>query len=163
MVHILETVLVPKDRIRVIMDKKAKERIEKELDVKISFNENMVEIDGEGVNLFQAKSIVKAIGRGFSPKKAFRLFDEEEAMDIIEMSGMKENKIKILRSRLIGTNGKTRKLIERFSGCSVSVYGKTVSLIGKYDQIAIAKGAVDMIIRGSKHSKVYGFLQQSQK
>ena len=53
MVHILETVLVPKDRIRVIMDKKAKERIEKELDVKISFNENMVEIDGEGVNLFQ--------------------------------------------------------------------------------------------------------------
>ena len=160
---ILETVLVPKDRIRVIMDRNARERIEKELDVKIAFNDNLVEIDGDGVNLFQAKSIVKAIGRGFSPKKAFRLFDEEEIMDIIEMSGMKDNKIKIIRSRLIGTNGKARKMIERFSGCSVSVYGRTVSLIGKYEQIAIAKGAVEMIIRGSKHSKVYGFLQQSQK
>ena len=163
MLSILETVLVPKDRIRVIMDRNARERIEKELDVKIAFNDNLVEIDGDGVNLFQAKSIVKAIGRGFSPKKAFRLFDEEEIMDIIEMSGMKDNKIKIIRSRLIGTNGKARKMIERFSGCSVSVYGRTVSLIGKYEQIAIAKGAVEMIIRGSKHSKVYGFLQQSQK
>jgi ribosomal RNA assembly protein len=154
--------LVPKDRIRVVKDRKTKESIEKELGVKMSFSDNLVEINGEGIVLFRAKSVVKAIGRGFSPKKAFRLFDEEETLDIIEMSGMKENKIRTIRSRMIGTKGKTRRLIERFSGCSVSVYGKTVSIIGKYDQIIIAKGAVEMIIRGSKHSKVYGFLQ-SQK
>jgi ribosomal RNA assembly protein len=154
--------LVPKDRIRVVMDSKAKGVIEKELGVKISFSDNLVEIEGEGIELFRAKDVVKAIGRGFSPKKAFRLFDEEEILDIIEMSGMKENKIRVIRSRLIGTKGKARRLIERFSGCSVSVYGKTVSMIGKYEQITIAKGAAEMIIRGSKHSKVYGFLQ-SQK
>ena len=157
----MENLLVPNDRIRVIMDRETKERIEKELNVKIMFNENLVNIDGEGIELMQAKNVVKAIGRGFSPEKAFRLFDEEECLEIVELSGMKDNKIKIIKSRIIGTKGKTRRMIERFSGCSVSVYGKTVSLIGKYEQISIAREAVDMILRGSKHSKVYGFLQQS--
>jgi ribosomal RNA assembly protein len=69
--------------------------------------------------------------------------------------------LKVIKSRLIGTKGKTRRMIENFSGCSVSVYGKTVSIIGKYDQLRIAREAIDMIIRGAKHSKVYGFLQQS--
>lgn len=42
------------------------------------------------------------------------------------------------------------------------LYGKTVSLIGKYEQMDIAREAVKMILRGSKHSKVYGFLHQAK-
>ena len=61
MIRILETLLVPKDRIRVVKDRETKERIEKELGVKMSFSDNLVEIDGEGVELFRAKDIVKAI------------------------------------------------------------------------------------------------------
>lgn len=160
-VEILESVLVPQSRVNIIKDRPTKERIEKTLNVKISFNENVVEIDGEGVELFQAKTIAKSIGRGFSPKKAFRLFDEEVFLEIIEIEG-KDNKVKLTRSRLIGTKGKTRRMIERFSGCSVSVYGKTVCMIGKYEQINIAREAIEMILRGSKHSKVYGFLQQAR-
>lgn len=136
--------------------------IERKLKVSLEFKDNLVEIDGEGIELLQAKSIVKAIARGFSPKRAFRLFDEEEALEIIELEGFKENKMKVLKSRLIGTRGKARIIIEKDSGCFMSVYGKTVSLIGKYDQIEIAKEAVRMILRGSKHSKVYGFLQHSK-
>jgi ribosomal RNA assembly protein len=161
-IKILETLLVPKERIKVIMDRPTREKIEKEYGVKFSFEDNLVKIDGEGLNLFQAKTVTKAIARGFSPRKAFRLFDEEEFLEIIEFPG-KDNKVKLTRSRMIGTKGKTRKMIERFSGCSVSVYGKTVSLIGKYEQLVIAREAVSMIIRGSKHSKVYGFLQQAKK
>ena len=37
-----------------------------------------------------------------------------------------------------------------------------VRVIGKYDQINIAKEAIEMIVRGSKHSKVYNFLQQAK-
>lgn len=162
MIEIIETLLVPNDRIRVVMERKTKDTIEKELNVKISFNENLVNIEGEGIELFRAKDVIKAIGRGFSPPKAFRLFDEDENLEVVEMTGVKENKMKIIRSRLIGTKGKTRRLIERFSGCSISVYGKTISIIGKYEQISIAREAVNMIIRGSKHSKVYGFLQGSR-
>jgi len=70
--------------------------------------------------------------------------------------------MKIIKSRLIGTEGKTRKMIENCSGCSVSVYGKTVSIIGRYNQISMAREAINMILRGSKHSNVYRFLQETK-
>ncbi len=153
--------LVPKERIKVIKDQKTVKKIENSIKIKISFEENSVMIEGEGVELFQAKNIVKAIARGFSPEKAFRLLDEEETLEIIELTGFTDKKMKVIKARLIGTKGKTRKLIENFSGCSVSVYGKTVCLIGNFEQMKIAREAIKMVIRGSKHSKVYGFLQQA--
>ncbi|OGI12215.1 hypothetical protein A3K64_02690 [Candidatus Micrarchaeota archaeon RBG_16_36_9] len=158
----IEVLLVPRDRINVIKDEEVVKKLEASIKIKLSFEENSVIIDGEGLELLQAKSIVKAIGRGFSPEKAFRLLSEEENLEIIELSEFNDKKIKILKSRLIGTNGKTWKMIESFSGCAVSVYGKTVSMIGKYEQMNIAREAVKMIIRGSKHSKVYSFLHQAE-
>jgi ribosomal RNA assembly protein len=153
--------LVPKDRINVIKDEKVVKKLEDSIKIKLSFDENSVIIEGEGLDLFQAKYIIKAIGRGFSPGKAFRLLNEEESLEVIELTEFNDKKLKIIKARLIGTNGKTWKMIENFSGCSVSVYGKTVSMIGKYEQMNIAREAVKMIIRGSKHSKVYSFLHQA--
>lgn len=145
----------------VIKDGEIKDKISKSLNVKLSFQENSVMLEGEGLEVYQAKSIVKAIGRGFSPDKAFRLLKEEENLETIELNQFNENRLKIIKSRLIGTNGKTWKMIESFSGCSLSIFGKTVSMIGSYEQLNIAREAVRMIIKGSKHSKVYGFLFQA--
>jgi ribosomal RNA assembly protein len=153
--------LVPQERIKIIKDGKTKSNISKALSVKLSFQENSVTIEGEGIELFQAKSIVKAIGRGFSPENAFRLLKEDETLETIELNQFNDSRIRIIKSRVIGTGGKTWKMIEKCSGCSLSVYGKTVSLIGKYEQLNIAREAVQMVIRGSKHSKVYGFLFQA--
>ena len=160
--YILEALLVPKERIGVLKDKEVKENIEKVLDVKLSFKENLVEIDGEGLNLYRAKDVVKAIGRGFAPDKAFRLFDEEEVLEIIDLGGHTDKKIRTIKARLIGTKGKTRKKIEYFSRCSLSIYGDTVCLIGKHNQIKVAEEAVKRIIRGSKHTKVYSYLQDAK-
>jgi ribosomal RNA assembly protein len=153
--------LVPQERIKVIKDGKTRSNISKSLNVKLTFQENSVTIEGEGIELFQAKNIVKAIGRGFSPENAFRLLKEDETLETIELNQFNDSRLKIIKSRLIGTNGKTWRMIEKCSGCSLSVYGKTVSLIGDYEQLNIAREAVQMIIRGSKHSKVYGFLFQA--
>jgi ribosomal RNA assembly protein len=153
----IEVVNVPKDRINVIKDREAKDKLERSVKAKLSFEENSVIIESEGLDMLTANNIVKAMARGFSPAKAFRLLNEEEFLDIIEIDG-EDNKLKIIKSRLIGTNGKTWKMIERFSGASLSVYGKTVSIIGKFEQMSIAKEAVKMILRGAKHSNVYRFL-----
>ena len=162
MFPIIETILVPQERIKVIKDGKTISKIKKLLKVKISFQENSVSLEGESLEVYQAKSIAKAIGRGFSSKNAFRLFDENERLEVIELDQFNVNKLKIIKARLIGTNGKAWKMIEKLSGCSLSVYGKTVSLIGNYEQLNVAREAVRMIIRGSKHSKVYGFLFQAK-
>lgn len=155
-----EVVLIPRERVGVIKDRKVKNKLEKTLKVKIVTEDNSVEIEGDGLELYQAKNIVKAIGRGFSPKNAFKLLNEDEELEIIELRGFSEKKIKIIKSRIIGTKGKARSEIERKSGAAVSVYGKTISLIGKFEQLNVARGAVKMLIRGSKHSRVYKFLEK---
>ncbi|MHA2105623.1 MAG: KH domain-containing protein [Candidatus Hodarchaeales archaeon] len=151
-----EIVLIPKERINIINDNVIKE-LEK-LNVEINIKDNSIEIDGDGLELYQAKNIVKAIGRGFSPERAFRLLNEEEQLEVIELKEYTENKIKNIKSRVIGSEGKTRMIIEKDTKASVSVYGKTISIIGEFEQIKKAKEAIDMLIRGAKHSKVYRFL-----
>lgn len=160
--NIKEIVLVPHDRINVIKDRETKERIENELNVKLSFKENSVEVEGEGLELFNTKNIVRAIGRGFSPHNAFRLLKEDEQLEIVELKAFSDKKIGTIKSRIIGTKGKTRNSIERCSGCCVSVYGNTISIIGKYEQIQIAEEAVNMIINGARHATVYRFLEEAK-
>ena len=157
----IESILVPKDRVNVIKDRVTKEKIEKETRVKLSFDENSILIEGEGLDLLTAMNIVKAISRGFAPEKAYRLLSEEELFDIIDIDyGPK--KAKMIKARLIGTGGKTRRMIEEFSGSSMSVYGKTVSIIGKYEQNAIAKEAIQKLLEGASHAHVYKFLFETR-
>lgn len=155
----IESVLIPKDRVGVIKDQKAKKEVEEKLGVKITFEENAVLIDGEGLEFYQAKNIVKAIGRGFSPKNAFRLFDDEQTLEIIELTFV-DRKNDRIKSRVIGAGGRMREEIEMKTGASVSVYGKTISIIGKYEQIKHAKEAIEILINGAEHKTVYNFLNR---
>ena len=45
----------------------------------------------------------------------------------------------------------------------MAVYGKTVSIIGEMDNIMIAKEAIEMILNGSRHKSVYGFLEHKKE
>jgi len=153
-----DTLLIPEERVGVVKDKKFKNKLESELKVKIKEYGNSIELEGEGLDLYNAKNIIKAVARGFSPQNAFRLLNEDEELEIINLAGDSDKKIKVIKSRLIGTKGKTRKMIEKYSGCSVSIYGKTVSIIGTHSQMEVAEEAIKMLIYGAKHSTVYNFL-----
>lgn len=117
--------------------------------------------------LFRAKDIITALGRGFSPEHAFRLMRDEEAiLDVIDLRtvfGRSETDIKRVNGRIIGANGKTRRLIEELTNCSVAVYGHTVSIIGTIEEAEIAREAVQMLVRGSMHSNVYRFLHRKRR
>ena len=156
----IDTVLIPRDRIGVIKSKKAKEELEEMLNVKLNFDDNTVLIDGEGLELFKAKTIVKAIGRGFSSVRAFRLMEDDIQFEIIDLGDLTESKMKRMKSRIIGAGGKTRNYIEDSTNCFISVYGKTVSIIGTYEDMQNAKAAIQMIMDGARHSSVYRFLDK---
>lgn len=151
----IESVLVPRERINIFNEKIITE-IEK-LGVKIKRSENSIEIEGEGFEQVQAKNIIRAIARGFSPQNAFLLFNEDMLLEIIEIPGNEKN-IKRIKSRIIGTEGKARKRVEELTGTLLSVYGKTVAIIGGYEKISFAKKAVEMFISGASHKTVYRFL-----
>ena len=60
-------------------------------------------------------------------------------------------------------NGKTRRTIEELSEADLVVYGHTVGFIGTFEEVDIARNAVQMIIQGSEHHTVYNFLQKKRR
>jgi ribosomal RNA assembly protein len=117
--------------------------------------------------LFRAREVITAIGRGFSPNYAFRLLEDDETLleviDLRESVGRSQSDQKRLKGRVIGKEGKTRRIIEELSEANISVYGYTISIIGKADQAAIAREAVRMLIGGSLHGTVYRFLHKKRR
>jgi ribosomal RNA assembly protein len=71
--------------------------------------------------------------------------------------------MKRLKGRVIGKEGKTRRIIEELTEADICVYGHTISIVGEIDQVAIAKEAVRMLIRGSLHGTVYRFLHRKRR
>ena len=66
-------------------------------------------------------------------------------------------------ARIIGSEGKTRRIIEEQTGCDLAIYGHTVGIIGELEELGIAKRAVDMILSGAEHASVYSFLEAQRR
>ena len=167
-------VKIPKERVGILIgpEGKVKQYIEEKLQVKIDVdNEGSVTITlsekaTDPSCCLKAKDVVTAIGRGFAPEAAFRLIrNEDEIFDMIDLRlifGRSESDIKRIKGRIIGADGKTRKLIEELSEADVVVYGHTVGLIGSFEQVDAAHNAVQMIIEGCQHHTVYNYLQKKR-
>jgi ribosomal RNA assembly protein len=123
--------------------------------------------DADPIGLLKARDIVVAIARGFSPARAYRLLREDTylgVIDIKEATGKRRKEaIRRIRSRVIGTGGRARERIEELSGCSVSVQGSTVALIGQEGQLERATRAVQLLLRGSEHSTVFRMLAHDRR
>ncbi len=162
---------IPKDRIAVLIGKKGeiKKEIEQATKSKLTIDskEGDVFINGkDSIGILTAKEIVQAISRGFNPEVAMRLLNQDYAFEMInlqEYAGKSRNDMIRIKSRLIGSEGKTRVAIEELTETSVTIYGKTVSMIGLIENVAIAKQAVEMLVKGSPHSKVYTFLEKKRR
>jgi ribosomal RNA assembly protein len=171
MVQASTFVKIPRERIGVLIgtNGKTKQTVENKLKLtlQIESDTGVVSIilnnkTKDPTGLFRAKDFVTAIGRGFSPDKAFRLiYNEESSLELIDLRdrfGRSETSIKRVKGRIIGLHGKTRKLIEELTGSSVSIYGNTIGIIGEENQVQIAKEAVKMLINGSTHKTVNHYL-----
>jgi ribosomal RNA assembly protein len=76
--------------------------------------------------------------------------------------GRSDSDIRRVKGRVIGSNGKTRRLIEELTEASLVIYGHTIGIIGTFSQVEVARTAVQMIINGSQHTTVYKFLQRKR-
>ncbi|MBM5805519.1 MAG: RNA-processing protein [Candidatus Verstraetearchaeota archaeon] len=113
--------------------------------------------------ILRVRDLINAIGRGFSPQRAFRLFTDGQMLEVIDLKqvmGDSRNQLVRMKGRIIGENGKTRRIIENLAGTAISVYGHTVALIGDYDEMRVAKEAIEMLLKGAQHGTVYRFLNR---
>jgi ribosomal RNA assembly protein len=116
-------------------------------------------------NALRAKDIVVAIGRGFSPDRALTLVNEDNTLDVLDLHdifGKNDSEIRRVDGRIIGREGKTRRIIEEMTGTLVSVSGHTVSIIGSYESVSTAKDAIEKLLKGRQHGTVYKFLRRKK-
>ena len=113
----------------------------------------------------KVRDFVIAIGRGFSEERAFRLLQDDVYLEVFDIKDFahSRNRIGQIKARLIGTRGKTRRILEELTSADMSVYGHTVALIGEAFHLAIAREAVEMLLRGSEHNTVYRFLERKRE
>ena len=166
-----EELKIPQERIAVLIGEKgqAKRKLQKLTNTKIvvSSKEGEVSIEGEdNFNIFLTTNIVKAIGRGFNPETAIKLLKENYVLEMInirDFAGKSKKQEERIKSRVIGTKGKARVTLERMTNTHISVYGKTISVIGNVEDVHLAKRALDKLLNGTPHGNVYKFIDREKE
>ena len=166
-----EEVKIPKERIAILIGEKGltRRKIQNKTKCKIivSSKDGDVIIESEdNFNIFLTEKVIRAIGRGFNPDTALKLLNDDYILEIINIhdySGKSKKQEIRIKSRAIGTQGKARKNIEKMTNCEICVYGKTISIIGKIDNVYLAKMALDKLLHGSPHSNVYKWIEYQKQ
>ncbi|MBT4577084.1 RNA-processing protein [Candidatus Woesearchaeota archaeon] len=160
---------IPQERVAILIGKKGqtKRLLERKTKTKLLISpEGSVLISSEeNIHCFDALPIINAVGRGFNPEVALMLLDEKFSFELIQIKDFAKNDHDLirLRSRTIGTNGKARMMLEKLTGVFVSVYGKTVALIGKVEDNELARRAVEKLLKGAPHGNVYKYIELQKR
>lgn len=160
---------IPKDRIAVLIGKEGfvKQELESQtgINIDVDSKEGDVKLKGENsLNLYALKEVVLAVGRGFNPDIAQLLLKQDYVLDIIPLLDYVKNKghLDRIKGRVIGAKGKSRSTIESLTDTFISVYGKTIAIIGRSENVISAKKAIESLLQGSPHSNVYRFLEKNR-
>jgi ribosomal RNA assembly protein len=160
---------IPQERVAVLIGKagSTKRELETKLEceLQIDSEEGDVQITAPNpIDVLVAKDVVRAVGRGFNPDIAILLKKDDFVLEIISLAdfNQKKNHQERLKGRVIGRDGKARNIIEEHTECHISVYGKTVGIIGPAENVRIAYKAVTSLLNGSPHAYVYKWLERQR-
>jgi len=167
-----QVVRIPVERVGAVIGKEGgtKRFLENEMGVtlRVDSKEGLVTVKSERAlktDPFSATRVIEAIGRGFSPQRATRLLAEGTTLEVIDLrdyAGRSVNSLERIRGRVIGLKGKSRRVIEELTACHLSVYGRTVAIIGEASEVQVAAEAVRSLATGSQHKTVYNSLQKAR-
>ena len=169
----MRSIRIPQDRVGTLIGTKGetKKMLQRISGIRMDVDtegEVMIHDDEETADPLMALKIIdviKAIGRGFAPDRATRLFDDDEYLEVVDLKefvGGRNNQLSRIRGRIIGKDGKTRQIIEDLTGVYVTIYGNTVALIGNSVSLPVAKHAVELLLNGSEHATVYHYLESQR-
>lgn len=159
---------IPRERVAVLIGKEGDTKKAIEVDTKTKINIDSKEGDifiygKDALGLYTCREVIKSIGRGFNPEVAKLLLKQDYVLEVIsltEYAGKSKNTLLRIKGRVIGKEGKSRKLIEALSEAYVCVYGKTISIIGLPESVSMAKRAIESLLSGSTHANVYKWLER---
>ncbi|VVB57296.1 Uncharacterised protein [uncultured archaeon] len=128
-------------------------------------DEGDVELEGEPVDEFFGKSVIRAIGRGFEPHIALKLLKDDYGFHLIDLRdyASKPDAMTRIKGRVIGEKGKARQIVEQEGECNLAIWGHTVGVIGRLETLDIATTAVFKLIEGQPHPAVFMYLEKNRR
>ncbi|MFH1365411.1 MAG: hypothetical protein ABIH28_02415 [archaeon] len=152
--------LLSEKPIRII---KAKEDLKKITGVNIENRGKEIYLEGKPEDEFIAEKIVDALDFGFPFSAATTIKQDNfhfEILDIKEYTRRKD--LKTIRGRIIGTDGRTLKILAILSNCFFEINGNRIGIIGPIECSKSARESIISLIRGSKQANVYRALEKAK-
>jgi KH domain-containing protein len=146
--------------IRII---KGKQKLEEELNVKLTIRGKEVEIEGEPEDEYIAEKVIDALDFGFPFSAVMMIKEEDTVFEILNIKDYTRRKdMEIIKARIIGKGGGTLAVLSELTKCFFEIKDNRVGIIGLADHIKNAQDAMIYLINGSKQSNVYTFLEKHQ-
>lgn len=99
--------------------------------------------------IIKARDIIKCLARSVPYQMALTLLEDEVYCDIIKIKSFVRDKQVFVkrRQRLVGPDGATLKALEILTECYMLVQGNTVTLIGHYSKMKVARRVVEEVMK----------------
>ena len=141
--------------------KKEKKFLERKLKIKINILGRKVTIQGDPLDEYEASLAFDAMSIGFSASTAAELKNENMIFEKLNIKDFSRKKnLEVIRGRLIGTHGKTKKTIEQIAGAKIKIKDNIIGIIAPAESIDSITTAITNIIRGSKQTNMYKYLER---
>lgn len=141
--------------------KKALPDLKKRLSLKILMEGKKLVIEGESLDEYEALHILEAISFGFSAKQAQKLIDQDFTFRKLNIKKFTHRlNLKDVRARVIGKEGKVKKTLENLTNSDIVIRGNEIGIICPEESINNITTALSNLIRGSKQSNIYSFLER---
>ncbi len=135
--------------------------------IKINLEDMTVEYEGkDAYEELKAGNVITAIAEGgVQPTIAFKLFSDDAILKTIDLEDFfsSQKDIKRVMGRIIGTQGKTKLIIEDITETDVQIKGSKIYIIGSLEGVELANEAIEAFIRGAPHKKVYNMLENKRR
>lgn len=158
----MERLFLTQKQIKKII--KNKRELEKELRVKLTISKESILTEGNAVEEYAAVQVMNALAVNFELKIALLLQQEDYMLEIIHIKDyvkpFSPARLKQVKARIIGKQGKALKTISQLSECAIKLSDNTLAIIGKMENVKIAENSLLSLIRGSKHGNVYARLEK---
>ncbi len=152
----------------IIVDKlariiKARQRLEKLLNLKITNRGREVKIEGSAEDEYLGEKIIDALNFGFPLGVALLIKEEDNLFEIIRIRDhTTRHDLERVRGRIIGKGGGTLKTLSELTKCYFELKDNEVGIIGSPEYMENAQEALISLIKGAKQSNVYAYLEKHQ-
>ena len=142
---------------------KNRKKLEEKLRVKVDNSGKEITVMGKAEDEYTAIKVIEALDFGFPFSTALLIAEQELFFEILNIKSYTRRKdLEVVRSRIIGKDGKTLKALTNLTKCHFELKDNHLGIIGDPEYIRYAQEAAISLIRGAKQANVYSFLEKHQ-